>query len=563
MLAGIVSALTFLVYLASLWNDFVLWDDDRYVYENEFIRSFDRDFLKRAFLDFYSGNWHPLTWISHALDYAVWGLNPLGHHLTNNVLHAMNTYLAVLLTISLAVKYGERATANGTSLFRDKRSILILGGVTGLLFGLHPLHVESVAWVSERKDLLCALFYLLSIYSYLAYAGSLGSETVKKTGLAQYFNKHYVFVIGFFILALLSKPMAITLPVVLVVLDWYPLSRIQSFKSFQGVLIEKIPFIALSLVSCVLTVLAQKAGGALSTVVMAFEPLSSRLALAAKSLLSYLWMMILPLDLIPLYPYPMKIAPLSFEYLAPAVLVIAITVICVVYVKKQKFWLAVWGYYIITLLPVIGIVPVGIQAMADRYTYLPSIGPFLIAGLLASWVSKRMDAVKNRGILIKIARAAAALVIVVPMTYLTFEQIAVWRNSIALWSHVIEIEPVKAPTAYGNRGVSFTEIGDLNKALEDYNRAIVLDPFYTGIYFERGLVFAEMRQFDKAVADFDKAITLDQYGAKSDVGVQFYFLHRGLAYLEMQQPGPAVSDFKHACELGSNKACTALQTLPN
>ncbi len=553
LLAGIVALATFIVYIASLRNDFVLWDDDWYVYENEHIQSFDLTFLKWAFFDFYSGNWHPLTWISHALDCALWGLNPLGHHLTNNVLHAANTFLVVLLVVKLLQ---PSSTSSNSSAGLNKRA-LIGAGVTGLLFGLHPLHVESVAWVSERKDLLCALFYLVSVKYYLDYASRTGGEPVQQKQSLQYFSKHYVFSVGFFILALMSKPMAITLPPVLLILDWYPLSRIQSFKSFRIAFVEKTPFIVLSLISSVLTLFAQKAGGALGVVVMVFEPLSSRSALAAKSLLSYLGKMILPLDLTPLYPYPMNIAPLSLEYLVPVVLVIATTIFCVALVKKQKLWLAVWGYYIVTLLPVIGLVPVGIQAMADRYTYLPSLGPFLIAGLLTVWVSKKVDAVKKAGLGIKIAGVAGALLIVITMTYLTFEQIGIWRNSITLWSYVIEKEP-SATVAYGNRGVTFAAAGELDKALEDYNRAIALDPYDTGIYFERGQVFARMRQFDKAVADFDKTIMLDQYGAKSQVDKKFYFLNRGLAYLEMAKPEPAMSDLKQACELGSSRACKVL-----
>ena len=456
--------------------------------------------------------------------------------------------------------------------------ILIAAGVTGLLFGLHPLHVESVAWVSERKDLLCALFYLLSVMAYVKYAGAISPHSAmgiahgekdniqsaelkeqRAVSSLRYALGPMLSALGFFVLALLSKPMAITLPVVLFILDWYPLSRIQTFKSFRKVFIEKIPFIVLGLISSVLTVFAQKAGGALSTVVMAFEPLSSRAALAAKSLLSYLWMMILPLDLIPLYPYPMKIAPLSLEYLVPVVLVIAITVICVIFAKKQKLWLAVWSYYVITLLPVIGLVPVGLQSMADRYTYLPSLGPFIIAGLLAAWVAERVSAEKKGRPVIKFVSAAMALLIVVSMTYLTFKQIGIWKNNIALWSHVIEVAPEKVPLAYGNRGVSFADMGDFNKALEDYNKAIALDRFYTGIYFERGLVFAKMHQFDKAISDYNTAIELDQYGQKSDVGREVYFLNRGLAYLEKAQQELAISDFKQACDMGSNKGCEIME----
>ena len=165
-LAACVSIITFAVYLSSLHHDFVEWDDAQYVTENPHIRSLNMAFIKWAFFDFHASNWHPLTWISHAVDYAIWGLNPLGHHLTNVVLHAADTFLVVLLIVRLVNASKETSKKNGSSGFLDERTILITGGVTGLLFGLHPLHAESVFWVAERKDVMCALFFLLSITMY-------------------------------------------------------------------------------------------------------------------------------------------------------------------------------------------------------------------------------------------------------------------------------------------------------------------------------------------------------------------------------------------------------------
>src|SRR5512139_1367135 len=250
LLAVSVSIISFFIYLSALQNQFIHWDDDRYIFENPHIRSLGPAFFKWAFFDFYAGNWHPLTWISHALDYAVWGLSPMGHHLTNNILHAVNTFLVVLLTVRLLEVLKERREAEGAHTFLDDRGISIAGGVTGLLFGLHPLHVESVAWVSERKDLLCALFFLLSIMTYMSYVSDRN-------------NRSYVLSLVFFILALMSKPMAVSLPIVLLILDWYPFERFGSLDTFRKVLIEKIPFIALSFASAVLTVLAQEKGGAI------------------------------------------------------------------------------------------------------------------------------------------------------------------------------------------------------------------------------------------------------------------------------------------------------------
>ncbi|MGD0886439.1 MAG: hypothetical protein ABSA46_16485, partial [Thermodesulfovibrionales bacterium] len=220
-LAAFVSLITFSVYLPALRNVFVSWDDDLYVINNLHIRSLNWAFFKWAFFGFHAINWHPLTWISHAFDYAVWGLNPLGHHLTNNILHAMNTFLVVLLCIKLLEMWKERSMPEAASPFLDERRIMIAAGVTGLLFGLHPLHVESVAWVAERKDLLCGLFFLLSISAYVKHVRALVSEPLEeKKAASLFFNRSYLVSLVFFVLALLSKPMAVSLPVVLLLLDW-------------------------------------------------------------------------------------------------------------------------------------------------------------------------------------------------------------------------------------------------------------------------------------------------------------------------------------------------------
>jgi hypothetical protein len=268
--------------------------------------------------------------------------------------------------------------------------------VTGLLFGLHPLHVESVAWVSERKDLLCAMFYLLSIMAYMAYR----THKIYRT---------YFLTLCFFILALMSKPMAVSLPFVLLILDWYPFKRTTSLETFRTSFIEKLPFIALSIGSSILTILAQKAGGA----VVAIEaiPLQARILVAAKSLIAYLWKMILPLNLIPLYPYPQDVSLLSLGFLATVFLVTGITAACVLAARKEKLWMSVWFYYVVTLIPVIGIVQVGSQPMADRYTYLPSLGPFLIAGLITAGLYEKVGTPGKGRALLKMGSIVTASVV--------------------------------------------------------------------------------------------------------------------------------------------------------
>ncbi len=504
LLAGSVSLITLAVYLSSLRNDFVYWDDNDYVFENPNIKSFNVALLRWAFLEFHVSNWHPLTWISHALDYAVWGLNPLGHHLTSIMIHAVNTALVIFLVIKLAAAARESAGDNRSS-FLSERAALVAGGVTGLLFGLHPLHVESVAWVAERKDLLCALFFLLSTLAYAKYALRAVHERVQGRPFSPFFERHYLISLGLFVLALLSKPMAVTLPLVLLILDWYPFGRVSSPRTFLTAFVEKLPFLVMSLLSSVLTVLAQRSGHS----ILEWIPLPLRVLVGIRSLVGYIGKMVVPLNLVPFYPYPGDVSLLSPEYLASIVFVLGMTIVCFAIAKKQKVWLAVWSYYVITLIPVLGFVQVGGQSMADRYTYLPALGPFLIIGIVAARVWETAGATKPRNRAFKVVGCVVAALLVATMAYLTARQIRVWKNSIDLWTYVIQREPDKVPRAYNNRGNVFNGIGRPDAALADYEKAITLLPSYYEAYFGRGLVFERLGRLDKALADYERAIAID------------------------------------------------------
>jgi protein O-mannosyl-transferase len=509
--------LTLLVYLPALRNDFVYWDDNLYIFENPYIRSLNAAFFRWAFLDFHASNWHPLTWISHAVDYALWGLNPLGHHLTSIILHAINTALVVLLALRLLGIARVRSTANTPTPFLNDRTVLITACVTGLLFGIHPVHVESVAWVAERKDLLCGLFFLLSIMMYMNYVSRQTSTRIKQKteGSAQdeagqsnrFMNKHYLLTLGFFALALLSKPMAVTLPLVLLILDWYPLERIRSYSSLWAATIEKLPFFALSVSSSLITIVAQQAGN--STVSLEFVPLSSRLLVAVQSLVGYLEKMLWPLNLVPLYPYPRYVSLSSFEYILAIGLVLGITIVCAIFAIKQRLWLSAWGYYVVTLVPVLGLIQVGNQSMADRYTYLPSIGPFLVVGLCSAWISDEVIKKEKTAISAKLLSISISLILVFSLSYLTVEQIGIWRSSLSLWTCVIEREPDRFPLAYNNRGMVFYHSGDFNKAIADFDKAVALDPQYAKAYYNRGSVFYKTGELEKSIIDFRKTISLD------------------------------------------------------
>jgi tetratricopeptide (TPR) repeat protein len=344
--------------------------------------------------------------------------------------------------------------------------------------------------------------------------------------------------------------------------------------------VEKLPFIALSIVSSVLTVLAQRAGGAIKST--EFAPLSTRVLVAAKALIVYLWKMILPLNLSPFYPYPKEASLFSFEYLSAIALVTGITATCIATARKQRLWLSVWGYYVMTLLPVLGIVQVGLQSMADRYAYLPSLGPFLLMGLTAAWVWVLVQRLGKWSSIAKVLTAALSAFVIISLSYLTFKQIGIWRNSIVFWSYVIEKEPERVLLAYLNRGMAFEKRGQMDKAIEDYDKAIALDPLYYEAYNNRGVLYGQAGSFDKAIEYFDKSIGINpgDEDAYVDRGIAYAlsgrydralddfnkaillnqdsaeaYFNRGNLYRRMGNKERSAADFRNACDLGKEEAC--------
>jgi hypothetical protein len=464
--ALVIPLLTVLVYIPALHNGFVNWDDTGYVYENEHIRSLGKESLQWMLTAYHASNWHPLTWLSHGIDYAIWGLDPLGHHLTSIVLHGLNTFLVVVL-ITRLVQIGQgRRIGRGASEETGEDRAVVVGAVTGLLFGIHPLHVESVAWVSERKDVLYAFFYLLSVLSYVRYVWM-----HREGGSVR--SRWYVLSLVMFVCSLMSKPMAVTLPVVLLILDVYPLGRtgIRELVGSQWrVVVEKVPFFVLSIVSSILTVQAQEAGGALKS--LELHPMGERILVAFRALLFYLYKMVLPLDLAPLYPYPAVTGLLDIEYLWMVLLVIGITVFCIWRWRRQRVWAVGWAYYIVSLFPVLGIVQVGEQAAADRYTYLSSLGPFLLAGLGALEVVKRVFDRKYGPVSGKISIVFVSVFLFGFFSVFAVQQTRIWKDSITLWNHDLNIYPDSTHVAYYNRGKAFEDDKNYRKALDDYEKAI-------------------------------------------------------------------------------------------
>ena len=529
--AFLAACITSVIYLPALQNQFVNFDDYDFIYRNSHIRNFDLNLIKWAFFDFFQGNWHPLTWLSFAADYAVWGLNPFGYHMTNIILHSMNTSL-VVVSIFLLMRYNSAKRPDG--IYFSEKQTLVAAFITGILFGIHPLHVESVAWISERKDVLCALFFLLSLIAYTHYAGNKSL-------------RWYSFSIGFYILSLLSKQMSVSLPFVLLILDWHPLKRFET-ENTKKVLADKIPFLALSIGTALLTYISHLSGK--DVVTFRELPLYPRLLTASRAVIEYLRKMLWPSDLIPFYPSPniQGTTISSPEYLVPVLLTVSIAASCVLLIKRNKTWTAAWSYYLITLLPVAGIIKTGDQAMADRYTYLPGIGPFLLFSVGLVWIINKAPALKKNSPMQTVIYSVAILALILPFSLLTTEQIAVWKNSGTLWSRVIEFEPSYAG-AYDKRGRYYIETGEHEKAFQDFSKGIRIATDTSDIidlHLDRSSLFFMRKEYDKALADSSVVIHYRP-------GNWYPYFLRGECYFMLKQYNKALPDFSEAIKLNPSK----------
>lgn len=545
-----VLLITFIIYLPALQNGFVNWDDNIYVYENKNIQSIDYGLLRWSFTARVMDLWHPLSFLSFAFDYAVWGLNPTGYHLNNIFLHALNAVLVYLLSIRL-IRYGNNVFY--------KRAI-IAGFIASLLFGIHPLRVESVVWVAERKDVLCTFFFLLSLYAYLRYV----SASIKR------FN--YAACLIFYVLALLSKPMAISLPIVLLILDYYPLKRLTNKENIRTALMEKMPFFFTGALVVMVTLWPNLSGSAADT---GGHPIAERMAIFLHGAMVYLYKMALPINLAPLYPYPLNIRYLDYEYIISVALILLFSYYSIRSIKKRKVFFCIWLYYITTLLPVIGVIGGGPHSMADRYTYLPSIGPFLLVGLGIAAFFERCS--KNH---YQPAVIGVSIFLIVLLGFKTIRQIAVWKDSTSLWSYEIKIFPGVAlsyynrglgydslgayqeairdfskaieinhnhSAAYNNRGVDYGVIGNYQLALKDFEKVIELDPKNVTVYNNRGNVYYSMGNYSQAVEDYKKAVEFDPKNAKA-------YYNLGSAYSIMENSEQALLNYKKAAALGLKEA---------
>lgn len=469
------------------------YDDHFYITGNQpVMRGLSADGVTWALKSLNEANWHPLTWMSHMLDCRLYGLNPRGHHLTNLLFHLAN----------LLLLFGVMTRMTG-SLWRS--------GFVAALFAVHPLHVESVAWVAERKDVLSTFFWLLTMLAYLSYA--------KRPSLVR-----YVPVVLAYALGLMAKPMLVTLPFMLLLMDYWPLDRM----SLRWKLVwEKAPLLALSTASCVVTLIAQRQGGAVIT--LDSVPFVYRACNAAVSYVWYAAKMVWPSDLSVFYPYP-PLSTLPAKGIAAMLLLVAVTVLALRVGRTRRYVTFGWLWYLVTLVPVIGLVQVGGQAMADRYAYIPLTGLLVIAVWGVSDMVGRSGTRAKRGASadMRVPLTASALLLILVLASCTHTEVELWRDDYTLFSRAIEIQSDNY-LALGAVGEVLRRQGDYQGAIGYLARSVAIFPRYPRIQVNLGVALVKTGRVDEGFEHLNEARRL---------GLEIPEVHYNLAYGHWLQSKP-------------------------
>ena len=536
------------VTLAVFWQvnqyDFV-FDDVVYVTENSHIQSgITPDGFRWAFSTKDTGLWNPLVWLSFMADYQLFGLNAGGYHQTNRILHILSALLLFWLFCRMTGAVWKSA-------------------FVAALFALHPLHVESVAWVSERKDVLSAFFWMLTLCLYVYY-------TEKPV------IKRYLLVLFGFACALMSKPMVVTLPITMILMDYWPLKRFESKKGnlFLWQLREKIPFFILSAVIVIITLYNPNIPNMQDTPDLKQFSLISRFANAPVAFVTYLEKTFWPHGMAVFYPFSEQL-PL-WQVLGASLLIILISAAVIIMAKRLPYLFVGWLWFSITIAPVIGIIQISLATpytMADRYHYLPSIG----LAVMMAWGIPTL--IKSEEIRKKILFPAGIIFLAI-MAFLSWNQCGYWTNSFTLFSHAlwatknnylahnkiglaldekgrnneaiyhynkaIHIKPDYA-FAYNNRGISYGELGQYQQAIKDFNKAISIRPTYVDAYNNRGINYGNFGQYQQAIEDYNKAIRLKPNYADA-------YNNRGTIYVKLSQYQLAIEDFNKAIDLKQDYA---------
>jgi len=499
-----LAAIIWFVFGQTLRHEFVNFDDTTYVLENpQVARGLTTDGIAWAFTHVHGSNWHPVTWLSHMLDSQLYGLTPKGHHLSNVLLHIAT---AIMLFLVL----------------RHMTGALWRSAFVAAIFAIHPLHVESVAWVAERKDVLSGLFFMLTIAAYVRYARRPWSPY------------RYGLVVLLFAVGLMCKPMLVTLPFVLLLLDYWPLNRFPAASDRSGsifqvprkLILEKLPLLALAIASGAATILAQK--DSLQT--LAGIPLPMRIGNAFAASAAYLRQMFWPVDLAVLYPFTDR--DLAVLGTGSFVLLAGISAVVLV-LRRRRYLVTGWFWYLVMLGPVLGILQVGNQARADRYTYLPQIGLYLALTWLAADFSVRW---RHRRLFLSIL----ALVILGALTFAARTQASYWQNSQSLWTHTIACTSDNA-IAHTNLAEAFFKKGRLNEAIEQSQKALQIDPNQAVARSALGLALLQKGRLAEAEAQLRRAVEI----TPASTG----YSNLGVALLQLGRVKDALANYNRALEM--------------
>jgi protein O-mannosyl-transferase len=513
-----LALITWLVFGQTRHYKFINYDDNIYVYQNPHVtQGLTFKGIVWAFTHSHAHNWHPLTTISHMMDCRLYGLSAGGHHLSNVLLHVIAVVLLFLV-------------------LRRMTTAFWLSAFVAAVFAIHPLHVESVAWVSERKDVLSGLFFMLTLGAYVRYVRRSGGTTKN----FRLWTHGYLWVLIFFTLGLISKPMLVTLPFVLLLLDYWPLDRLRplqagpvfrlgSYPVPRRLIVEKVPLLVLALLSCLTTLLAQQGG------IQSFEhfPLSLRMGNAVVSAAVYLWQLVYPAGLAVLYPYPANGLAL-WKVVLSLIVLVSISAGAFALRHRRPYLMVGWLWYLIMLVPVIGIVQVGVQARADRYTYLPQIGLYV----LIAWATK--DLFASRRIRRWVLGVSAALVVALLAAHARI-QTSYWRNNESLWTHTLACTS-RNNIALTNVGVYLLETGRLEEGMADLQKALEIDPNDVFAHNDLGKAFLTMGRDTEAIAHLQKALDLNPKVAVVHNNLGDAFLHAG----QLKQ---AVTQYQKALEI--------------
>ncbi|HNY51035.1 MAG TPA: tetratricopeptide repeat protein [Smithella sp.] len=502
----VLIAMTSAVYWPVHQYGFII-EDDVYVMKNSQIQSgITLDVIRWSFSTVHAELWHPLTWLSLIFDYQLHGLNAGGYHVTNLILHILGSLLLF-------------------SLFNRMTADALKSAFVAAFFALHPLNVESVAWISERKDVLSGFFWMLTMYLYVCY-------TEKPT------IRRYLIVIFSFVLALMSKPMVVTLPVIMILLDYWPLKRFESHKAnfILWQLREKAPFFVLSIMVSIITLHAHEYNSSQTDI-----SLVSRLTGSSFAFVTYLGKIFWPHDLA--FCHPSSITITLWPIWCYAILIIFISVAVIVLIKRMPYLFVGWLWYAITILPVIGLVHSRyVPFMFDHFTYLPSIGIFMVLVWGVPLLFRRRDF--HHKVLFP-----ASIAILLILSVLTVKQRSYWENSMTLFHHTLQITKKNA-LAYHHLGYLYDGLGRYQEAIDHYSEAIRIKPYHAVFYNNRGVAFAKIGQHQSAVKDFDQAIRMKPDFAEA-------YINRGKAYLMQDNKELGCRDAQKACKLGN---CTLIST---